>query len=145
MRNTPTTPTGPTNVLIVDDDDDLRALVSATLRADGYTVVEATDGLEAIDHVKRGLDFLTLRTDIMLTDVRMPNLSGLGLLEALTHAHVVLPIIVMTVMGDDSVRTVAKRLGAVGVLHKPFELDDLRSAILDAEQALVAARAHRVV
>jgi CheY-like chemotaxis protein len=119
--------------------------LAAALRADGYSVAEATDGIEAIDHVKQGLDFLTVRTDIVLTDVRMPNLSGLGLLEALNHAHVVLPIIVMTVMGDDSVRTVAKRLGAVGVLHKPFELYDLRTAILNAEQALIAARSHRVV
>jgi CheY-like chemotaxis protein len=144
MRHTPTVPTRPTTVLVADDDDDLRSLVAATLRNDGYTVVEVADGTEALDYLSRALDEPHLRPDIVLTDVRMPNLSGLGVLEALKQALVVLPIVVMTVLGDDSMRTVAKRLGAVGLLRKPFDMDDLRTAILNAEGVLELARARRV-
>ncbi len=144
MSHTPTTPTQPTTVLVADDDEDLRTLIAATLRNDGYTVVEVTDGAEALDYLSRALDEPLLRPDIVLTDVRMPNLSGLGVLEALKKALVVLPIVVMTVLGDDSMRTVAKRLGAVGLLHKPFDMDDLRTAILNAEGALELGRSRRL-
>jgi CheY-like chemotaxis protein len=144
MRYAPEAPTpSTTTVLVADDDDDLRALVAETLRGDGYCVVEVTDGAEALDYLALAVDDPSLRPDIVLTDVRMPQLSGLGVLQALKNASVALPIVVMTVLRDDSVRTVAKRLGAVGVLQKPFDVDELRSAILNAEYALRAAQARR--
>ncbi len=99
-------------VLVADDDDDLRALVANTLRDDGYAVVEVADGGEALDYLTRALEEPELRPDIVLTDVRMPHLSGLGVLQALKGAMVTLPTVVMTVLRDESVQTVAKRLGA---------------------------------
>jgi FixJ family two-component response regulator len=62
----------------------------------------------------------------------MPRLSGLGVLDALRRAHLHFPVILMTVLADESVHTVARRLGAVGVLHKPFDVDDLRTAVMNA-------------
>jgi FixJ family two-component response regulator len=62
----------------------------------------------------------------------MPHLSGLGVLDALRRAHLHFPVILMTVLVDNSVHTVARRLGAVGVLHKPFDVDDLRTAVMNA-------------
>ena len=122
-------------VLVADDDEDLRALVVATLRADGYTVLEARDGVELLDHLVRAVDVPSERPDVVVTDVRMPNLSGLGVLESLRRAHMALPVVVMTVFADESVRTMARRLGAVGLLKKPFDFDDLRTAVWNAQMA----------
>ncbi len=141
MGYAPATPTSPTTVLVADDDDDLRDLIAETLRSDGYTVVEARDGCEALDYLTYALDIPALRPDILLTDVRMPRLSGLGVLEALKMAEVIVPTVVMTMLEDESGRAVAKRLGAVGVLRKPFDVDDLRTALLNAERALEATGA----
>jgi DNA-binding response OmpR family regulator len=144
MGHTPATLTSPTTVLVADDDDDLRGLIAETLRCDGYTVVEVRDGCEALDYLTYSLDIPALRPDIMLTDVRMPHLSGLGVLEALQMADVVVPTVVMTMLEDESLRIIAKRLGAVGVLHKPFDVDDLRTALLNAERACEATCARQV-
>jgi FixJ family two-component response regulator len=65
----------------------------------------------------------------------MPGLSGLGVLEALKRARLRFPVVLMTVLRDRSVYLVAKRLGAVGVLQKPIDLDDLRTAIANAPVA----------
>ncbi len=122
-------------VLVADDDEDMRALVVDTLRADGYTVIEARDGAELLDQLVRAVDDPLQRPDVVVTDVRMPNLSGLGVLDALRRARVEIPVVVMTVFAHDSVRTLARRLGAVGLLKKPFDVDDLRTAVLNAQQA----------
>jgi FixJ family two-component response regulator len=72
---------------------------------------------------------------VILTDVKMPGLSGLGVLEVLNLAHSSLPVVVMTAMSDGSVDAVAKRLGAVGVLRKPFDADDMLIAVHNAKAA----------
>ena len=71
----------------------------------------------------------------------MPRLSGLGVLDALRRAQLHFPVILMTVLADSSVYVVAKRLGAVGVLMKPFDVDDLRTAVLNARVAYARSRA----
>jgi DNA-binding NtrC family response regulator len=106
-----------TTVIVADDDDDLRAIVVETLRSDGHTVIEARDGAELLSVLNDALDNRFVRPDLILTDVLMPKLSGL----------------VMTGFAPSSVAAVAKRLGAVGVLKKPFGADDLRIAVLKAK------------
>jgi CheY-like chemotaxis protein len=123
-----------TKVFVADDDDELRALVVETLRADGYTVVEARDGNELLSMLSDTVVDPETRPDIVVTDVRMPNLSGLGVLEQLKLARIDLPVVMMTGFAPESVRIVAKRLGAVGVLSKPFDVDDLRTAVMNARR-----------
>jgi two-component system response regulator (stage 0 sporulation protein F) len=120
-----------TRVFVADDDDDLRALVVETLRSDGYTVVEARDGEELLALLSDTLADPGARPDIVVADVRMPKLSGLGVLEQLQRARVRLPVLLMTGFAPESVSIVARRLGAVGVLEKPFDVDDLRTAVLN--------------
>jgi len=76
----------------------------------------------------------------VVTDVLMPRLSGLGVLEALRRVHWNVPVILMTVLRDSSVHTLAKRLGAVCVLQKPLGVEDLRSALLLAGTTFTRAR-----
>src|SRR5580692_205844 len=85
-----------TTVLVADDDDDLRALVVETLRSDGYTVVEARDGAELLSLLSDTLSDPVARPHVILTDVLMPKLSGLGVLEELRRARVSLPVLMMT-------------------------------------------------
>jgi CheY-like chemotaxis protein len=124
--------TEPTTVLVADDDEDMRALIATTLREDGYEVTEACDGADLLAQLEAALDDPSKRPDVVVSDVIMPQLSGLGVLEALRRAQQRLPVILMTVVSDETIHTVAKRLGAIGVLHKPFEIDDLRTAIVNA-------------
>jgi len=134
----------PLTVLVADDDEDMRSLVAETLRMDGYCVIEVGDGAELIGHLRSALDNATERPDIVVTDVLMPKLSGLGVLDALRRAQWNVPVILMTVLGDGSVHTLARRLGAVCVLRKPLDTDDLRTAVMNAGVAYSRARASRV-
>jgi DNA-binding response OmpR family regulator len=122
----------PTRVLVADDDDDMRDLVADTLRADGYDVLEARDGADLLAQLEAALGNPQARPDLVVTDIMMPKLSGLGVLDALRRAQLHFPVILMTVLRDDSIYIVARRLGAVGVLRKPFDIDDLRTAVVNA-------------
>jgi CheY-like chemotaxis protein len=122
-------------VLVADDDEDMRALVTATLHADGCSTVEACDGEELLALLRTSLDEPWLRPDVVVADVKMPKLSGLGVLAALKRARWDLPVVMITVVSDESIHTVAKRLGAVGVLHKPFDPNDLLTAVRNARAA----------
>ena len=120
-------------VLVADDDDDMRAVVVDALRADGCMTVEARNGEEVLDVLRRAMVDPRLRPDVLLTDVKMPKLSGLGVLEALRVARWRMPVVMMTALSDESIHTVAKRLGAVGLLRKPFGAGDMLQAIHSAK------------
>jgi CheY-like chemotaxis protein len=126
------TPNAPISVIVADDDDDMRALVAATLRGEGHSVSEVADGEELLLALEGAVDDPTERPDIIVCDVKMPKLSGLGVLKALHRAHLPWPVVLMTVLGDQSIDTVARSLGAVCVLRKPFDINELRTALDDA-------------
>jgi DNA-binding response OmpR family regulator len=117
-----------TRVIVADDDEDERSLVVAALRDDGYDVREACDGAELL----MMMDDPALRPDVVVTDVKMPRLSGLGVLHKLRGALSV-PVVVMTGLTDGSIRTMAMQLGAVAVLSKPFDPDDMLTAVCNAK------------
>ena len=125
----------PLLVYVADDDQDMRAFVGEALRADGCATLEAGDGEELLGLFQLALRDPELCPDVLVTDVKMPRLSGLGVLATLKHAGWRLPTIMITVVSDDSIHTVAKRLGAVGVLHKPFDPADLVIAVRHAKAA----------
>jgi CheY-like chemotaxis protein len=131
LHHVPAQPPLGAKVLVADDDDDLRAIMASALRADGYSVVEAHDGVELLALIAATLDDWAARPDAIVVDVRMPHISGLGVLDHLQRAHVKLPSVVITGLSNQgSVDVIAKKLGAIGVLHKPFDIDDLRTALL---------------
>jgi CheY-like chemotaxis protein len=126
------------SVLVADDDEDTRAVIAETLRGDGHHVGEARDGVDLLDRLKEALDDPSRRPLVVVTDVLMPNLSGLGVLAALRRSRWQVPVILMTALEDESVLTVAKRFGAVTVFRKPIDVDDLRTAVLNAQLAFEA-------
>jgi CheY-like chemotaxis protein len=125
----------PLLVLVAEDDDDMRALVAGALRSNGCSTLEARDGQELVELLVLARKNPALRPDVVLTDLKMPRLSGLGVLEAVRRARWDLPVVMMTVVADDSIHAIAKRLGAVGVLQKPFEPGALLTAVRNAKAA----------
>ncbi|HET7646671.1 MAG TPA: response regulator [Candidatus Limnocylindria bacterium] len=109
------------SVLVVDDEPDIRATVSAMLEIEGYRVAEATNGADALAAVQRE------EPDLILLDMRMPVLDGWGFADELRRRGLRIPIVVMTAARDAA--TWAAEIAASDYLAKPFGFDDLTSAI----------------
>jgi two-component system chemotaxis response regulator CheY len=108
-------------VLIVDDDPDIRSMVSEALVFEGYEVEAASNGAEALRAIKRQ------QPSTMLLDMRMPILDGWGVAGALRDLGLSVRTVVMTVT-DDACRW-AEEIAAEGYLAKPFNLDELFAAV----------------
>lgn len=122
----------PARVLVAEDDAEMRSVVAAAVRKDGYEVVEARDGAEVLDLIG---DSLLRRKpdppDVLITDIRMPGFSGLQVLAGLRQADWKVPVILITAFGDPGTHAQARRLGAVAVFDKPFDVDDLRTVVMN--------------
>ena len=123
-------------ILIVDDEADFLFSASVALRQAGYEVVEAADGGEALSRIR---EFLRAgkRIDLLLTDLRMPSLCGLELLEGMEKLGVEIPVIAMTGHCDDALRADLIRKGCVEFLEKPFEPHDLVARVQKVLKGLV--------
>lgn len=129
----------PMVVMVADDDDDFRTVIVAALEADGHSTIEAHDGQELLEVLGRTQDGAPgLRPDVLITDVKMPKLSGLGVLEALRAVRWNLAVVVMTALSDASIDTFARRLGAAEVLHKPFDAEVMLVAVRNARRHSLA-------
>lgn len=111
-------------ILIVDDEKDFLFSASVALRRAGYDVIEAADGDEALIRIKE-FRLSGKRIDLLLTDLRMPSLCGLDLLEGMKELRVDIPVIAMTGYFDDALRDDLMRKGCTDFLAKPFEPRDL--------------------
>jgi two-component system chemotaxis response regulator CheY len=108
-------------ILVVDDDPTILAAVSETLDLEGYSVVTAINGAEALLAMERDPPAL------VLLDMRMPVLDGWGFMRAVRSRGLEPPVVVMTATAD-ALRWAAE-IGAQGVLAKPFDLDELIAAV----------------
>ena len=104
-------------ILTVDDSATMRDLLMSTLSGLGYRVVQAEDGVAALE---------TLRDespDVIITDVNMPRLDGLGLIEQIRSDTSInpTPILVLTTESDAAMKERARRAGATGWIVKPFD------------------------
>jgi len=113
-------------ILIVDDDDALRTLLRRVLVRAGYSILEAANGREALEHLR------AQPVDLMITDLFMPQQDGLETILALRRMNVHLPIIAMSGGGSaaqfDMLRT-ASLFGAARVLMKPFRVEEVLAVI----------------
>lgn len=120
----------PPRVLLADDDHDTRAVLAAALRQDGFQVLEARDGGELLDLVSASLLGETApQPDLIVSDVRMPGFSGLGILTGLRASSWKVPFVLVTAYGSDELFDEAREVGADAIFYKPFDIDDLRTAI----------------
>jgi DNA-binding NtrC family response regulator len=114
-------------VLIVDDEKNIRTSLATTFELEGYRVVTATDGLRALDAVESG------GIDLVLLDLQMPELDGLGVLRRLREAGHDLPVIFLTAHGSIETAIEAVRLGAFDFIEKPPHAEKI---LLTAANAL---------
>ena len=123
------------NVLLAEDDAEMRHLIYAELRAAGHLVSTMRDGTEMIEALSEMSKLPLGSLDAIIMDVRMPGYSGLHILAALRAAQWSTPVILITAFGDQRVHEQGARLGAAAVFDKPFDIDDLRTALLNLKQA----------
>jgi CheY-like chemotaxis protein len=114
-------------VVVAEDDDDIRAALTATLVEDGFHVHAVADGEMLAEYLEqcRRVDHLP---DVVLTDHRMPGYSGVQVIEGMQQLGMDVPVIMLTAFGAE-VRALARARGAIAVFDKPFDLDDLRTAV----------------
>lgn len=110
-------------VMIVDDDEDLREMLSLILDADGYDPVEAVDGIDALDKLAHGS-----HPSLILLDLRMPRMNGTEFLSAVRDVDDARNIPIVALTGDVRAGNEALQAGASAVLPKPVE----KAALLDA-------------
>ena len=123
------------SVLVVDDDPEMRALILDVLQQEGYEVVEAKDGAEAV-RALRSRDF-----DIILMDKNMPGPTGLDLLPGLQRVCPHSRVIMMMAFGDVPSYMEAVEKGAAEYLFKPFRMEEMKAAIRKALGLDTASRA----
>lgn len=113
-------------ILVAEDDVEMRRLLSWNLSKAGFEVVECTDGWELLDHLGNPVlsgepdDF-----DLIVSDIRMPGVTGLEILEGIYDTDWFVPMILITAFGSDQVHQAAEQLGAAGMFDKPFDINEL--------------------
>ena len=150
-------------VVVADDDGAMRDLLASVLRHKGYEVLLARSGEELLGHLEpdmahpgpgmavgthgiavsgssstpSSIGAVACNT-VIVSDIRMPMLDGLGVLCRLRELGSRLPIILITAFGDAETHELARSLGATAVIDKPFELEHLVAAVGRAAQMLAA-------
>jgi DNA-binding NtrC family response regulator len=114
------------NILVVDDEPDMRDALTAALRREGLCISTAANGIEALEKVQ-GQPF-----DLIITDVRMPRMGGLALLQELKRTSATMPVVMMTGYGRIEDAVEAMKAGAFDYLLKPFSLEDLKATVTKA-------------
>src|ERR1041384_3741305 len=120
-------------ILLVDDEQSIQTLLSYPLRKDGYEVVQATDGREALAR------FGESTFDLVVLDVMMPRLDGLGVCRRLRSRGSV-PIIMLPAKADEIDKVLGLELGADDYITKPFSLREFRSRVKAALRRAALAR-----
>ena len=111
-------------ILVVDDEETIREIVSSMLTTAGYKCRQAGSGMEALALLESGEEF-----ELMLSDLMMANLDGIGLLERTKERFPDMPVVMVTAVHDISVALAAIRNGAYDYLLKPFEREQLLATV----------------
>src|SRR5213594_1769156 len=122
----PEAKSSPTTVLVVDDEDGIRHALDRFLTRLGYRVLQATSGAETLE--RQAVD----SPDVMLSDIRMPNMSGVELLPKALAQDADLAVIMLTAIDEPRTAVECLKLGAYDYLIKPVDLDELELSLQHA-------------
>ena len=114
----------PDRILVVDDEEPIREIVASMLGTAGYACKQAGSGMEALAVLNSGEEF-----ELMLSDLMMADLDGIGLLERTKEKYPDMPVVMVTAVHDISVEIPAIRNGAYDYLLKPFEREQLLNTV----------------
>lgn len=116
-------------ILVVDDSATLRMSVDMTLTPAGFTVVQATNGMEGLQALKK-MEQQNAQPDMIISDVNMPIMDGISFIkEVKKTSFKFVPILVLTTEREDSKKLEGKKAGASGWLVKPFKPDTLLTVV----------------
>jgi CheY-like chemotaxis protein len=118
-------------ILVVDDDPALLEVVTLILNSEGYAVVTASNGMEALTEIERA------RPAVVLLDMRMPVCNGWEFAQRLHQRGIALPIVAMTAAQDG--RQWAEEIGAAAYVPKPFDIGDLVTTVAQVTHDVVGA------
>ncbi|MGL5513197.1 MAG: response regulator, partial [Sporomusa sp.] len=107
-------------ILIVDDEDSVRKLLSAVLQREGYHVVCAGSGEEALSKCK------IIQPDLIIMDIRMPNIDGITAFKEMRKLYENITVILMTAYAAIETAIEAIKLGAFDYLIKPFDIEEVK-------------------
>ncbi|MCX5745588.1 MAG: sigma-54 dependent transcriptional regulator [Proteobacteria bacterium] len=122
----------PAKILVADDEQNLRRVLVTLLRRDGHDVLQATNGLEAIDRLAD--------VDVVITDLRMPGADGMEVLRTAARTQPHVPVIMITAYGSVGQAVEAIKAGAFDYIEKPFEQEQIRVIV---DKAIAQAAANR--
>lgn len=111
-------------IMTVDDSASVRQMVSFTLKKEGFTVVEAADGRDAVSKLSGPID-------MVITDLNMPNMDGIELIKAIraNPSYKFVPIVMLTTESQASKKQEGKSAGATGWIVKPFKPEQLTAVV----------------
>ncbi|MGO8857922.1 MAG: response regulator [Steroidobacteraceae bacterium] len=112
-------------ILTVDDSPSMRLMMQLTLTSEGYEVVQASDGIEALEYARDH------KADLILTDINMPRMDGIALVRELRllPAYKGVPILILTTESALERKLLGKEAGATGWLVKPFNAEQLLATV----------------
>ncbi|MDD4356277.1 MAG: sigma-54 dependent transcriptional regulator, partial [Smithellaceae bacterium] len=113
-------------ILIVDDELNMRLVLAAMLKKEGYEVTAASNGSEALQILKSGL------FAAVITDLKMPQIDGMELLDRVSRKYPDIPVIIITAHGTVATAVEALKKGALDYITKPFELEELKNVVSKA-------------
>jgi len=112
-------------ILAVDDSPSMRDMIEYTISSAGYDVVSAADGVDALEKMRAHV------VDLVITDVNMPNLNGIGLVREIRsrQQYKSLPVLLLTTESGAEMKDMGRSAGATGWIVKPFDPETLISLI----------------
>jgi CheY-like chemotaxis protein len=116
---------GKESILFVDDEEALRRVGQRLLRSHGYAVITANDGVDALEKLESG----EFEFDLIITDLMMPNMSGLELCKAIEQKGIVLPIILASGHTDTNIPADTAHRASVSFIRKPWDVKEMLAAV----------------
>jgi len=110
-------------IMVIDDDEEMRSLLKDFFDEEGFETESASNGADALRKLTKD------HFDLIITDIRMPNLTGLDILARIKRLKPQTPVIVITAFGSDQVYRKSLERGATAFLEKPVHFDQLRMLI----------------
>ncbi|MDI1445971.1 response regulator [Polyangium sp. 6x1] len=128
-------------VVLAEDDVEVRLLLAQALRKDGHTVIEVESGTQLFEFLRALAQGAPDEShpDVIVSDIRMPGRSGIDVLASLREVGWRTPFVLTTAFGDAATHARARAAGAFAVFDKPFDVDDLRTVVLNAGRRAGAA------
>jgi len=122
-------------ILLAEDDDEMRNLLAESLHGEGYDIVECPNGLGLLmslrDYIVPPSGSPKKEFDLVISDIRMPGVTGLEILEGLHHVGDCPPIILITAFGDSATHQRAEQCGVAAMFDKPFDMNELLGKVQD--------------